>query len=628
MNIAASAVPPAVEPALEPHGSGLVRVGDLWNLWHSIRIATSVALISCGVVLGIAWEWSNSFVVAAFAAVTLVDAIIRRRLGPGTGLPSALLDITLIGVGMAVIGLEPAGVGAPLLYILAVVLVLLPRQRALPAIAYAATWTVIALARPFLVETSIDAPMWLVTMLAYLVFGGSTVVLIAVISSRLEQSHRQRDRRLRYEHALAVCGTALLETADDRAIDVALQALLPATPAQNIFVDENSDDPILGLCATVTHEAIRPGYEDIVDEEIWVEEDDPDRVLRTVVRYADLPTLRHRLSLGHPSIIHTADLKGREREVYDDDGCLSELNIPIFVDGSWAGSIGFADYLRDRDWKEDDVAVLQTTAAMIGSFWERARAMERLEEVIHSKNQFLASISHEIRTPLTAVLGFSEVLRDDATELSPGGAEMIEIVARQAQEISDIVEDLLVAARADIDALTVTHEPVALRREAVAVASARSELKISIEESDVVALGDSVRVRQVIRCLVSNAARYGGDHIEIRFGSEDDRATVCVADDGSGVAAGHERHIFDAFHRVVEKSGITQAIGLGLYVSHHLARLMGGDLTYRRERGWTLFELELPCVSRAPDDVHDATQAGAVAAGPIALAGGALVQST
>jgi len=537
-----------------------------------------------------------------------------------------VLDTTLIGAGMAIIDLEPAGVAAPLLYTLAVPLVLLPWRRALPAIAYAVAWGIVALAASSLVDTPSDVSIWLVTALAYLVFGASTLALLGVVAAKLEQSYRLRDRRLRYEHALAACGNALLATTDDEALDVALQALLQATPAQNAFIDENFDDPILGLSATVTHEAIRSGYESIVSAEIWIEQDEPTQVLRTVVPYADLPTSYRALSLGRPAVVHTRSLEGREREIYDNDGCLSELNIPIFVDGAWAGSIGFADYLQDREWNDDDIAVLTTAAAMIGSFWERSRATRRLEELIHSKDRFLASISHEIRTPLTAVLGFSQVLRDEVLGLSPGGSEMIGIVTQQAQEISDIVEDLLVAARADIDALTVTHEAVVLRHEAESVALARGALNIAIEESDVVALADPSRVRQVIRCLVSNAARYGGDRIEIRFGLDGDRASVVVADSGSGVASGHERHIFEAFHRVADSEGTTQAVGLGLFVSHHLAGLMGGKLTYRREAGWTLFELVLPLAREAADEVPGTSDDEIAAARSTASGGDPVVQ--
>ena len=439
MNTSLTDLSLATEPTAELHGPGLVRVGDLWDIWHAFRIVMSVALIGCGIVLGFSWQWAGGLVVAVLAGVALVDAIIRRGLSTGSPRSSLLLDITLIGVGMTVISLEPAGVGAPLLYTLAVPLVLLPWRRALPAVVYATAWAGVALAGSFVFSPAFDVSMWIVTTLAYLVFGGSTLALIGVVAAKLEQSYRLRNRRLVYEHALATCGNALLETTEDRAIEFALQALLEATPAQNIFIDENFDDPVLGLCSRVTHEAIRAGSESIVSEEIWVEEDEPSRVLRTVLPYSDMPTVYDALSKGQPAVIHTSGLEGREREIYVEDGCLSELNIPIFVDGSWVGSIGFVDYVRDRQWKKDDVAVLQTAAAMIGSFWERARATERLEELVHSKDRFLASISHEIRTPLTAVVGFSQVLRDDAVGLSPGGSEMIEIVAQQAQEISDIV---------------------------------------------------------------------------------------------------------------------------------------------------------------------------------------------
>jgi signal transduction histidine kinase len=337
--------------------------------------------------------------------------------------------------------------------------------------------------------------------------------------------------------------------------------------------------------------------EHLVSEEIWIETEEPTRELRTELPYADLPTLHAALSNGEIAVVHAAQLEGREGEIYEEDGCKSELNIPITVYGEWVGSLGFADYVVDRTWNDDDTRVLQTAAAMIGSFWERARATRALEDLVHSKNEFLASISHEIRTPLTAVLGFSEVLREDPGDLGPGGVEMIGLVAEQAQEISDIVEDLLVAARADMNALNVGRAPVVLLDEAehvVAARGSRTPIHIDSEGGDVVALADGARVRQIIRCLLSNAARYGGDRIEIKVGRSRGRATLTVSDDGPGVPAGHERHIFEAFHRARDDDGKTQAVGLGLYVAYHLSRLMGGNLSYQRPQGWTRFELELP----------------------------------
>ena len=341
-----------------------------------------------------------------------------------------------------------------------------------------------------------------------------------------------------------------------------------------------------------------------MSEEIWVEHEEPTKTVCTELPYADIPTVHAALSAGRIAAIHTEQLDGREREVYEADGRKSELNIPINVYGTWVGSIGFADYVVDRDWGDDDVSMLQTSAAMIGSFWERAQATRELEDLVLSKDQFLASISHEIRTPLTAVLGFSEVLREDPGDLGPGGVEMINLVAEQAREISDIVEDLLVAARADMNALNVVREYVVLREQVehvVAARGSRTPLVLDPGGGGVVAVADGSRVRQIIRCLLANALRYGGGQIEVRIGRTLGRATLTVADDGPGVPPGHERNIFEAFHRASNDDGKTQAIGLGLYVAHHLARLMDGDLTYDRRSGWTIFELELPGARHGSD---------------------------
>ena len=154
---------------------------------------------------------------------------------------------------MAIVGLGPAGVAAPLLYTLAIPLVLLPWRRALPAIAYAVAWGTVALAAPIVVKAPTDVPMWLVTALAYLVFGGSTLALLGVVAAKLEQSYRLRERRLRYENALAACGNALLATTDDEAIDVALQALLPATPD---WATSTQPRPMRTLCPICTRLSI------------------------------------------------------------------------------------------------------------------------------------------------------------------------------------------------------------------------------------------------------------------------------------------------------------------------------------------------------------------------------------
>ena len=547
--------------------------------------------------------------------MALIGAVWRYESPAGSPISSLLLDFTLIGVAIVVVDLAAAGIGAALMYMMAIPVVFLPWQRAVPVVAYGIAWSVVGLSAGSMTGPPTEVPEIVVTGIAVVAFGGLTLALLGVMAYRLESSYREGDRRARLDEVLARCGEVLLANPEERAIDAALASLLDVAPVQSICINENYVDPVIGLCARVSHEARRLDSEVFSAAEIWYGQGDPDRIARAEFAYSDFPDLREALSNGEPATVHTTDLHGRAREIYAEDGCKSELNVPITIKGEWAGSLGLADYVVDRYWDPDDLGVLQTAAAMIGSFWERGRAMRELEELVESKDQFLASVSHEIRTPLTAVLGFSEVLRDEAVGLGPGGAEMVGLVVQQAREMADIVEDLLVAARADIDALSVIRVPVPLEREARAVIAARGRRvapNIVVDDVDAIAKGDPIRIRQIIRCLVSNASRYGGEEVILRVRRAGDRAILTVSDNGSGVPPGHERHIFEAFHRAKTDDGTTQAIGLGLYVSHHLAGLMDGSLSYYRERDWTSFELDLPAASPAAADAAETPAAGAI----------------
>lgn len=106
---------------------------------------------------------------------------------------------------------------------------------------------------------------------------------------------------------------------------------------------------------------------------------------------------------------------------------------------------------------------------------------------------------------------------------------------------------------------------------------------------------DPLRFRQIVRNLLSNATRYGGDKIWIEIEDRAETITVSVVDNGDGVPVALEKRIFEAYergnHGAVAQPG---SVGLGLAVSRRLADLMGGTLEYRRVDGTTRFELSLP----------------------------------
>jgi signal transduction histidine kinase len=243
-------------------------------------------------------------------------------------------------------------------------------------------------------------------------------------------------------------------------------------------------------------------------------------------------------------------------------------------------------------------------ALLVSAFRERAfarREVGRLTELGVAKDQFLASVSHELRTPLTGVVGFTALLRDPTRELSEvERSRMIDSIADESADLAAIIDDLLVAARSELDMVTVTAEPLVLPDLVSAVVAASRDVeaaRIEISPDHVgypLAMGDPARVRQVLRNLISNACRYGGEPIEVRFQIDPDLAAVQVIDHGTGLPMNEWNRIFEPYYRVHHIATQPAALGIGLSVSRHLSRLMGGDLTYRYEDGRSIFELSLP----------------------------------
>ncbi|MDP3984745.1 MAG: GAF domain-containing protein, partial [Acidimicrobiia bacterium] len=174
-------------------------------------------------------------------------------------------------------------------------------------------------------------------------------------------------------------------------------------------------------------------------------------------------------------------------------------------------------------------------------------AEEQLRASLRSKDDLIASISHELRTPLTAVVGFAQVLEDEESGLSaPERAEMIRSIIEEGLDLTNIVEDLLTAAKAEAGTLTVVHVPVDLRAQAAQVIEALSQeeaRQVEVSGTEGRATGDPGRVRQILRNLISNALRYGGDRIRVDV-VENDACRVQVTDNGIGGPVEERERIF------------------------------------------------------------------------------------
>jgi PAS domain S-box-containing protein len=252
--------------------------------------------------------------------------------------------------------------------------------------------------------------------------------------------------------------------------------------------------------------------------------------------------------------------------------------------------------MADPELNNDDIHFFQAISSVIAATLERAESRGQLERLVSSKDEFIASISHEVRTPLTVAMGISHELQDRWRDIDDDERdELLRLVVDQTQDMSDLVEDLLVAARADIGKLPIHVEPMAVGPAlAAAVSSVRMPHHVEIEVSDhnPTCYADPVRFRQIIRNLLTNAIRYGGDSVRIDIRHDNERVWIDVADSGEGVAFESRETIFEAYERAHRSVGLPGSVGLGLTVSRRLARLMDGDLTYRYDDD-SVFTLEL-----------------------------------
>ncbi len=226
---------------------------------------------------------------------------------------------------------------------------------------------------------------------------------------------------------------------------------------------------------------------------------------------------------------------------------------------------------------------------------ELASVRDRLQQLLRSKDEFLGSVSHELRTPLASVLGFASELRDNFDAFDPEERQLfVKLIAEQGEDMAHIIEDLLVAARADTDGLVVRSVPTDVAHAIEAVLTQVAGVVTAVDVRDQVeALADPGRLRQILRNLVTNADRYGGEEVAIDVTGRDGEVVIRVRDNGAGLPRSEWDSIFEPYTRSHHREGQPASVGLGLTVSRILARRMGGDLTYRHQGGQSVFELTL-----------------------------------
>lgn len=407
---------------------------------------------------------------------------------------------------------------------------------------------------------------------------------IVGVTWRREAAEELADRRQgrleaesRREEALATVARSLLVTKGDESLVTSVAAVIRSTSADIGVIGRVADDP---------------------QEQLLVVRMEPGSGIVTT-RARVIPDQDALEALGLGRSVESGNGASPVPNALTTEGVESMLTAPVRVKGSLVGSIALASKNNGHMWPSGDRSVLERAAVLIGAFWEGEDNESTLRELLRSKDRFIASVSHELRTPLTAVLGLATALAETDGDL--GEAERIElasVVAEQAGDVSHIVEDLLVAARAESEMLTIVPDLFDIDAEVARVIERFSHEVELDASSGVTAFADVHRVRQILRNLVTNAVRYGGPKVVAKTSVNGSTVEVTVSDNGEGVANDHVEHIFDPYVRAHNAVGNPDSVGLGLAVARQLARLMGGDVTYHRT-DVTSFCLTLPRYSAA-----------------------------
>jgi GAF domain-containing protein/CheY-like chemotaxis protein len=310
-----------------------------------------------------------------------------------------------------------------------------------------------------------------------------------------------------------------------------------------------------------------------------------------------------------PDIATEGAYDSRLRDLIMDSGFRALLAVPLIREDQVMGALAIARR-TPGEFPTQVVDLLTTFASQSALAMQNARLFHQLEIASQHKSTFLANMSHELRTPLNAVIGYSEMLQEDAVDVGADGlVPDLKKVNAAGKHLLELINSILDLSKIEAGKMELHLEDFSVARMIEDIASMiqplaeknGNRLAVTCDAETGVMHADLTKVRQVLFNLLSNACKFtekGTVSLAVRREGPDSDAwlTFTVEDTGIGLNAEQLGRLFQEFSQAdtttARKYGGT---GLGLALSRRLCRLMGGEITVASEPGrGSTFTVRLP----------------------------------
>lgn len=279
------------------------------------------------------------------------------------------------------------------------------------------------------------------------------------------------------------------------------------------------------------------------------------------------------------------------------------------VQGIFTTSLAVGMILKVQAWiQKQQGNVLEEKNKQLLEMTQKAKRAQRDAEVAnHSKSNFLANMSHEIRTPINTVLGMNEMILRQTTEENT--RSLAQDIRTSTESLLEIVNEILDFSRIESGKMQLMEDDYELRDVLHDTATAfdlRAKekglyLHLDIDEQlPSMYRGDSLRLRQIINNIMSNAIKYtreGGIRFSVSGYQEEDSEILHfeIEDTGVGIHEEDMQRLFEAFERIDEKSNRNiEGTGLGMAITANLLDMMGTTLQVKSTFGeGTMFCFDL-----------------------------------